>query len=47
MVAANDAAQDAGVRANDLVGALAVAGGGRGGGKADLAQGLTVLNARR
>jgi alanyl-tRNA synthetase len=32
VVAANDAAQDAGVRASDLV-------GGRGGGKADLAQG--------
>ena len=39
VVAANDAAQEAGVRANDLVGALAAAVGGRGGGKADLAQG--------
>jgi alanyl-tRNA synthetase len=39
VVAANDAAQDAGLRANDLVGVLAAAVGGRGGGKADLAQG--------
>ena len=39
VVAANDAAQDIGVRANDLVGVLAAAVGGRGGGKADLAQG--------
>jgi alanyl-tRNA synthetase len=39
VVAANDAAQDAGVRASDLVGVLAAAVGGRGGGKADLAQG--------
>jgi alanyl-tRNA synthetase len=39
VVAANQAAQDAGVRANDLVTALAAAVGGRGGGKADLAQG--------
>jgi alanyl-tRNA synthetase len=39
VVAANDAAQDAGVRANDLVAVLAAAVGGRGGGKADLAQG--------
>ena len=39
VVAANQAAQDAGVRANDLVTAVAAAVGGRGGGKADLAQG--------
>ncbi|MCW1959732.1 MAG: DHHA1 domain-containing protein, partial [Mycobacterium sp.] len=39
VVATNDAAQDAGVRANDLVGVVAAAVGGRGGGKADLAQG--------
>jgi len=39
VVAANQAAQDAGVRANDVVTALAAAVGGRGGGKADLAQG--------
>jgi len=39
VVATNDAAQDAGVRASDLVGVLAAAVGGRGGGKADLAQG--------
>ena len=39
VVSANDAAQHAGVRANDLVGVLAAAVGGRGGGKADLAQG--------
>jgi len=39
VVAANDAAQDSGVRANDLVAVLAAAVGGRGGGKADLAQG--------
>jgi len=39
VVAANQAAQDAGVRANDLVTTLAAAVGGRGGGKADLAQG--------
>jgi alanyl-tRNA synthetase len=38
-VAANPAAQDLGIRANDLVKQLAVAVGGRGGGKADLAQG--------
>jgi alanyl-tRNA synthetase len=38
-VAANAAAQDLGIRANDLVKQLAVAVGGRGGGKADLAQG--------
>lgn len=39
VVATNDAAQAAGVRANDLVGVLAGVVGGRGGGKADLAQG--------
>jgi alanyl-tRNA synthetase len=39
VVAANPAAQDLGIRANDLVKQLAVAVGGRGGGKADLAQG--------
>ena len=39
VVAVNPAAQDAGVRANDLVGDLAAAVSGRGGGKADLAQG--------
>jgi alanyl-tRNA synthetase len=39
VVAVNQAAQDAGVRANDLVGSIAAAVGGRGGGKADLAQG--------
>jgi alanyl-tRNA synthetase len=39
VVAANDAAQDAGVRANELIGVVAAAVGGRGGGKADLAQG--------
>jgi alanyl-tRNA synthetase len=38
-VAANAAAQELGIRANDLVKQLAVAVGGRGGGKADLAQG--------
>ena len=38
-VAANSAAQDLGIRANDLVKQLAVAVDGRGGGKADLAQG--------
>ena len=38
VVATNDAAQDAGIRANDLVGAVAAAVGGHGGGKADLAQ---------
>ncbi len=38
-VAANPAAQDLGLRANDLVKQLAVAVQGRGGGKADLAQG--------
>lgn len=38
-VAANQAAQDLGVRANDLVKRLAVEVDGRGGGKADLAQG--------
>ena len=38
-VAANPAAQDLGIRANDLVKQLAMAVGGRGGGKADLAQG--------
>ena len=39
VVATNQAAQDVGVRANDLVGLVAAALGGRGGGKADLAQG--------
>lgn len=39
VVAANQAAQDAGVRANDVVTAIAAAVDGRGGGKADLAQG--------
>jgi alanyl-tRNA synthetase len=38
-VSANPAAQDLGIRANDLVKQLAAAVGGRGGGKADLAQG--------
>jgi alanyl-tRNA synthetase len=38
-VAANSAAQDLGIRANDLVKQLAAAVDGRGGGKADLAQG--------
>jgi alanyl-tRNA synthetase len=38
-VAANTAAQDLGLRANDLVKLLAAAVDGRGGGKADLAQG--------
>ena len=38
-VAANRAAQDLGIRANDLVKQLAGAVDGRGGGKADLAQG--------
>jgi alanyl-tRNA synthetase len=38
-IAANAAAQDLGLRANDLVKQLAVAVEGRGGGKADLAQG--------
>ena len=38
-VAANRAAQDLGISANDLVKELAVAVDGRGGGKADLAQG--------
>ncbi|WP_421840294.1 alanine--tRNA ligase [Mycobacterium sp.] len=38
-VAANPAAQDLGIRANDLVKQLAVAVDGRGGGKSDLAQG--------
>jgi alanyl-tRNA synthetase len=38
-VAANSAAQDLGISANDLVKQLAVAVDGRGGGKADLAQG--------
>ena len=38
-VAVNPAAQDLGLRANDLVKQLAVAVDGRGGGKADLAQG--------
>ncbi|HTY29076.1 MAG TPA: DHHA1 domain-containing protein, partial [Mycobacterium sp.] len=39
VVAANPAAQDAGLRANDLIKAIATAVDGRGGGKADLAQG--------
>ncbi|WP_297595095.1 alanine--tRNA ligase [Mycobacterium sp.] len=38
-VAANQAAQDLGIRANDLVKQLAATVDGRGGGKADLAQG--------
>jgi alanyl-tRNA synthetase len=39
VVAANTSAQDLGIRANDLVKQLAAAVDGRGGGKADLAQG--------
>ena len=39
VVAANPAAQDGGALANDLVAVVAAAVGGRGGGKADLAQG--------
>ena len=39
MVAVNPAAQDLGVRANDLVKVVGAAVNGRGGGKADLAQG--------
>ncbi len=39
VVAANPAAQDAGLRANDLIKQIATAVDGRGGGKADLAQG--------
>ena len=39
VVAVNAAAQDLGLRANDLISALAGAVNGRGGGKADLAQG--------
>ena len=39
VVAVNQAAQDGGVVASDLVGGVAAAVGGRGGGKADLAQG--------
>jgi len=39
VIAANTAAQDLGIRANDLVKQLAGAVDGRGGGKADLAQG--------
>jgi alanyl-tRNA synthetase len=39
VVAANAAAQDLGIRANDLIKQLAGAVDGRGGGKADLAQG--------
>ena len=39
VVAVNQAAQDGGVLASDLVGGVAAAVGGRGGGKADLAQG--------
>jgi alanyl-tRNA synthetase len=38
-VAANPAAQDLGIRANELIKPLAAAVDGRGGGKADLAQG--------
>lgn len=39
VVSVNQAAQDAGLRANDLVGAIGPAVEGRGGGKADTAQG--------
>ncbi|MGY4708577.1 alanine--tRNA ligase [Mycolicibacterium sp. CBM1] len=39
VVATNAAAQDAGVRANELIASIAAAVDGRGGGKADLAQG--------
>ena len=39
VVAANQAAQDAGIRASYLVAAVSAAVGGRGGGKADMAQG--------
>ena len=39
VVAANQAAQDAGVRASELVQCVSAAVGGRGGGKPDLAQG--------
>lgn len=39
VVSVNQAAQDAGLRANDLVGAIGPAVDGRGGGKADTAQG--------
>ena len=39
VVAANQGAQDAGIRASDLVAAVSAAVGGRGGGKADMAQG--------
>lgn len=39
VVSGNQAAQDAGLRANDLVGAIGPAVDGRGGGKADTAQG--------
>jgi alanyl-tRNA synthetase len=39
VIAANQAAQDLGISANDLVKQVAVAVDGRGGGKADLAQG--------
>jgi alanyl-tRNA synthetase len=39
VIAVNAAAQDLGLRANDLIGTLASAVSGRGGGKADLAQG--------
>jgi alanyl-tRNA synthetase len=39
VVATNQAAQDAGLRATDLVAPVAAAVGGRGGGKSDLAQG--------
>ncbi|MGI9163808.1 MAG: alanine--tRNA ligase [Mycobacterium sp.] len=39
VVAANQAAQDCGVRANELVQSVSAAVGGRGGGKPDLAQG--------
>jgi alanyl-tRNA synthetase len=39
VVAANPAAQDVGLRANDLITPITTAVDGRGGGKADLAQG--------
>jgi alanyl-tRNA synthetase len=39
VVAVNPAAQDAGLRSNELIKSLAAAVDGRGGGKADLAQG--------
>lgn len=43
VVSVNQAAQDAGLRANDLVGAIGPAVDGRGGGKADTAQGLVSI----